>query len=77
VTTEIPPEHRLLVERSKLAAETDSVEARAARWRGASDEERSRVFVGLFRMSVSAAQATGYEKPPLAFPRFSSRKPRG
>lgn len=71
------PRHALLRERMKLAAERESVRARAREWRDRSDEERVAVFADLFDTTVLVRRTLEhkYEKPPLSFPRFSSGKP--
>jgi hypothetical protein len=72
--TDTSDPHSLLVQRLTEAAEREGVRARASMWRGKSQRERSRAFVGLMRMSVIGARGgpRPYTKPPLRFPRFSS-----
>jgi hypothetical protein len=67
----------LLVERMALAAEAESVRARARQWRNVSDEERGRVGAQLMRMAASGARYSGYKKPPLNYPRIGGGRSAG
>lgn len=55
------------VERCRLAAESDSVRARALRWRDVSFEERARVGIGLMRLADRALKSRPdpYVRPSL------------
>lgn len=68
-------DHRRLLENSRRAAEAESAEARAAEWRDVSERRRSEAFAGLMQLSdtIARSRKPPYVKPPLAFPRFSSR----
>lgn len=70
------PEHALLRERMRQAAEAESVRARAREWRDKTDDERVRAFIEVMWTAamLMAAREKPYEKPPLNFPRFSSGK---
>ena len=76
--SDVPPggllQHRKLVERCRMAAESESAQARADQWRDVDVDTRSRVFAGLFDMAilVSRDRVVPYQKPPLNYPRFSS-----
>jgi len=62
-----PSRYAEFVERCRQAAERDSVEARALRWRDVSFEERARVGIGLMRLADKALRSRpgGYVRPPL------------
>ncbi len=68
-------DHRRLLENSRRAAEAESVTARAAEWRDVGQRRRSEVFAGLMQLSdtIARSRIPPYVKPPLAFPKFSSR----
>ncbi|MCL4232456.1 MAG: hypothetical protein KJ053_12830 [Dehalococcoidia bacterium] len=68
-------DHSRLLENLRRVAEAESVTARAAQWRNVSERRRSEVFAGLMRMSdaVARSRQPPYVKPPLNFPRFTSR----
>jgi|GEM_PF-3138745 len=68
--------HRKLVERLEAAARAESLEARVAEWRGRSERERGEALARLMAMAaeLSRSRPQAYRKPPLNFPRFSSRR---
>jgi hypothetical protein len=61
------PLYASFVERCRRAAEAEDVEARAARWRDASLEERARVGIGLMRLAdkILRSRPDPYVRPPL------------
>lgn len=70
------PEHRLLVERLEAAARAEDAEARAEYWRARSERERSETLRDLMAMAdaINRSRPVPYVKPPLNFPRISSRR---
>lgn len=73
---ERPERHRRLVERLEAAAEAEDLRARVAEWRGRSERERSEALARLMTMAaqMNRSRPQPYQKPPLDFPRFSSRR---
>lgn len=65
-----PERYREFVARCEAAAEAESAEARARRWRDVSFEERARVGIGLMALAEIALRSrpVPYEKPPLPNP---------
>lgn len=67
---------RLLVERLEAAARAEDARARVEYWRGRSERERSEALAELMAMAdaINRSRPVPYAKPPLNFPRFSSRR---
>ncbi len=65
-----------LVENCRQAAAAESPRERAQEWRERDEATRSRIFASLMRMSdaVARSRPEPYVKPPLAFPKFASRR---
>jgi hypothetical protein len=68
-------EHRLLVERLEAAARAGDLRAQVEHWRGRGERERSEALRELMAMAhaINRSRPVPYVKPPLAFPRLSSR----
>jgi len=62
-----PERYRQFVARSEAAAQAESVQARALRWRDVPFAERARVGIELMRLTERAlrSRTIPYQKPPL------------